>query len=103
MDPNATYTLSQGGHQYGPFALEQLRDHVSQGSIQRTDLKGLASLVGAIATTWAYFWMRSAVETRFGLDLSGVMTFFFNMLYLQYHMTEIADRDDAARWQRLQA
>ena len=214
MDPSATYTLSQGGHQYGPFTLEQLRDHVSQGSIQPTDLiwcpgmatwdsvrevlgwaaapapvnvetplaspstpapvprsesvaaypkppslhwglvlmftvltlglfglvwmfvhaawvkhidptcnalyvlavgiplelflgfagraEGLASLVGLIAVTWAYFWMHGAMEKRFGLNLSFVMTLFFNMLYLQYHMTEIADRADAARWQRLQ-
>ena len=55
-----------------------------------------------IAVTWAYFWMHGAMEKRLGLNLSFVMTFFFNMLYLQYHMTEIADRPDAARWQRLQ-
>ena len=205
MDPSATYTLSQGEHQYGPFTLEQLREHVNQGSIQSTDLvlcpgmttwspvsdvlgsgptpgvpnaqtplappappasvsrsgdgdaypkppslhwvlvllltlltvgifglvwmfvhaawvrridptcKALvvlavgiplqlfvgfsgtesdrlfASLVGAVATTWAYFLMRSAIEARFDLELSGPMTFFFNLLYMQYHMTRIAE------------
>ena len=40
--------------------------------------------------------MHGAMEKRLGLNLSFVMTFFFNMLYLQYHMTEIADRADAA-------
>ena len=52
----------------------------------------LAALVGGVATTWAYFSMRSAVEAHFGVALSGIMTFFFNLLYLQYHMTDIAER-----------
>ena len=51
----------------------------------------LAAVVGGVATTWAYFSMRSAVEARFGVALSGIMTFFFNLLYLQYHMTDIAE------------
>ena len=51
----------------------------------------LAALVGGVAITWAYFSMRSAVEARFGVALSGIMTFFFNLLYLQYHMTDIAE------------
>ena len=199
MNQAAMYTLASGGHQYGPFTIEQLRDHYSQGSVQPTDvvwcpgmttwspvsevlgapplldpqtpqapqppasvsrsedvaypkppslhwalvmlftiltfgifgivwmfvhamwirridptsnalfvlavgipvqivlgLDGhelLASLVGAVATTWAYFMMRSSVEARFGMALSGIMTFFFNIFYLQHYMTRIAKRE----------
>jgi hypothetical protein len=50
-----------------------------------------------VAVTWAYFSMRSVIETRFGIALSGIMTFFFNMLYLQYHMTSIAEGEHAPR------
>jgi hypothetical protein len=57
----------------------------------------LAALAGAVATTWAYFLMRSVMENRFGMALSGIMTFFFNLLYLQYHMTAIAEGDHAPR------
>ncbi len=204
MNQAAMYTLASGGHQYGPFTIEQLRDHYGQGTVQPTDLvwcEGmtdwsavsevlgapplldaqtpqapppppasmsrsedvaypkppslhwglvmlftvftfgifgivwmfvharwirridptsnalfvlavgipvqivlgldgndlLASLVGAVATTWAYFMMRSSVEARFGMALSGIMTFFFNMLYLQYHLTGIAEGEHAPR------
>jgi len=218
MNPGAPYTLARGGHQYGPFTLEQLRDQYSQGSIQPTDLVWcpgmatwspvgavlssggspaapsplnaetpprldpetpqappprptsvsrsedaayptppslhwalvlllavltcglfgvvwmfvqavwvrridptcnalfvlavgipvqivlglsghdlLAALVGAVTTTWAFFWMRSVIEVRFGIALSGIMTFFFNLLYLQYHMTSIAEGEHAPR------
>jgi hypothetical protein len=222
MNPGAVYTLARDGHEYGPFTLEQLRDHYSQGSIQPTDLvwcpgmatwspvgevlgpgvapgapppsapetpqalppppltaetphappppasvsrredvafpkppslhwalvllltvltcglfgvvwmfvhavwvrridpecnalfvlgggiflqlvfqfdghELLAALVGAVATTWAYFMMRSVIEARFGIALSGIMTFFFNVFYLQYHMTAIAEGEHAPR------
>jgi hypothetical protein len=52
-----------------------------------------------VTTVWSYFWMRSAIEDRFDLDLSGVMTFFFNVLYLQYHMRRIARGEHTPRWQ----
>jgi hypothetical protein len=59
----------------------------------------LASLVGGVATVWAYFMMRSVIEARFGIALSGIMTFFFTELYLQYHMTAIAEGRHALRTQ----
>jgi uncharacterized protein DUF4339 len=62
-------------------------------------LNGLAVLIGFVTTQWSYFWMRSAIEDRFDMDLSGVMTFFFNVLYLQYHMTRIAKGEHTPRWQ----
>lgn len=40
--------------------------------------------------------MKASIEQHFntvepiGLQLSGVMTFFFNVIYFQYHFTEIA-------------
>jgi hypothetical protein len=57
----------------------------------------LAALVSGVAVTWAYFWMRGILEERFDVAHSALMTFFFNMLYLQYHMTDIADGVHAPR------
>jgi hypothetical protein len=44
----------------------------------------------AVAWVWSYLSMRQSVEARFDLNLSGIMTFFFTVFYLQYHMTSIA-------------
>ncbi len=53
-------------------------------------LELLAQLVWVIAVLVAYFDMRAAIEVRYDLDLSGIMTFFFSVLYLQYHLRLIA-------------
>jgi hypothetical protein len=51
----------------------------------------------------AIFTMRANMEEHFngpepiGLSLSGVMTFFFNILYFQYHFTRINELKRAAR------
>jgi hypothetical protein len=56
-------------------------------------LGSIAAMVFALA---AVFGMRRSMIDYFntvepiGLRLSGVMTFFFNMLYFQYHMSRIA-------------
>jgi hypothetical protein len=65
----------------------------------REFLHFIALLIGAVTTVWSYLWMRSAIEDRFDLDLSGVMTFFFSVLYLQYHMSRIARGEHTPRWQ----
>jgi GYF domain 2/Domain of unknown function (DUF4234) len=52
-------------------------------------------LGGAILWIAASFNMRSSLEEHYntaepiGLDLNGVMTFFFNVYYFQYHFTRI--------------
>ena len=59
---------------------------------------GLAVLVlaGAVCHLMAIFSMRESLQTYYnttepiGLRLSGVMTFFFNVLYFQYHFSRIA-------------
>jgi hypothetical protein len=54
---------------------------------------GAASFVGYY---WGVFGTKKAMETYYNsvepiqLQLSGVMTFFFGILYLQYHMSRIA-------------
>lgn len=48
MNPGAMYTLARGGHQYGPFTLEQLRDQYAQGTVQPTDLIWCPGM-----TTWS--------------------------------------------------
>jgi hypothetical protein len=57
----------------------------------------LLSLVIAVMWLVAIFGMRSSLVRYYnsvepmGLKLSGVMTFFFNILYFQYHLTRIAN------------
>jgi len=57
-------------------------------------------LCGAIAYLVGIFSIRSAMEEYYnsteniGLSLSGVMTFFFSSIYLQYHINRIA------RWKK---
>ena len=51
----------------------------------------LVGLGYAGAFIWAYFSMRQSIEARFDLNLSGLMTLFFSVFYLQYHMTRIAN------------
>jgi hypothetical protein len=52
----------------------------------------------------AFFDMRRSMEQHFngpepiGLSLSGVMTFFFGMLYFQYHFTRINEMKRLARY-----
>jgi hypothetical protein len=52
----------------------------------------------------ANFSMRSSIEDHFngpepiGLSLSGVMTFFFNVYYFQYHFTRINELKRLARY-----
>jgi hypothetical protein len=61
----------------------------------------LQSIQGLITLAYVIFWivgafaMRESIEEHFnsaepiGLSLSGVMTFFFNVWYFQYHFTRI--------------
>jgi hypothetical protein len=55
----------------------------------------LCRLAGGIMWLVASFNMRSSIEEHFysrepiGLSLNGVMTFFFNIYYFQYHFTRI--------------
>jgi hypothetical protein len=52
-------------------------------------------LAGAILWIAASFSMKNSLEEHYnaaepiGLDLNGVMTFFFNIYYFQYHFTQI--------------
>jgi len=43
-----------------------------------------------VALIWSCLSMRQSIEARFNLNLSGLLTFFFPVCYLQYHMTRIA-------------
>lgn len=57
---------------------------------------GLFSLGGLVVWLIGVFNMKASIEQHFntvepiGLQLSAVMTFFFNVIYFQYHFTEIA-------------
>ena len=53
-------------------------------------------VIGVIFAILAFFNMRASLVNYYnsvepiGLRLSGVMTFFFNILYFQYHFSRIA-------------
>jgi hypothetical protein len=57
---------------------------------------GLLIIGGLIAYIVGIFKIKAAMETYYnsneniGLSLSGVMTFFFSTIYLQYHVNRIA-------------
>lgn len=75
---------------------------VSAGEARQQPRSGISSLFNlAAAIIWlvASFSMRTSIEEHFttaepvpmGMSLSGVMTFFFNVYYFQYHFTQIND------------
>jgi hypothetical protein len=59
------------------------------------EISGLLQLAGSILILVGHFSMRSALEEYYtsvepiNLQLSGVMTFFFNTVYFQYHLSKI--------------
>jgi hypothetical protein len=60
------------------------------------DIAVVVQIVAVIVWLIGVFSMKASIEEHFstaepiGLQLSGVMTFFFNFIYFQYHFTEIA-------------
>jgi hypothetical protein len=62
----------------------------------RPAIGGLLLVAGFITYTIGIFSIKSAMETyynsieKYGLTLSGGMTFFFSSVYLQYHINQIA-------------
>jgi hypothetical protein len=69
--------------------LSALPDNAGKG------FEALARLAGAILWIAGSFSMKNSIEEHYnsaepmGLQLSGVMTFFFNVFYFQYHFTQI--------------
>lgn len=71
---------------------------------------GLAvNFIGVVVWLIGIFSLRTSIEDHFngpepiGLRLSGVMTFFFNLIYFQYHFTEIAQMKKAQQYNLGQA
>lgn len=62
---------------------------------------GFSNLAGIVVYLIGVFSMKASIEEHFntvepiGLQLSAVMTFFFNVIYFQYHFTEIAKAKQA--------
>jgi hypothetical protein len=63
---------------------------------QASQLGAILGLGGVVCYYWGVFGIRKSMETYYNsvepiqLQLSGVMTFFFGIIYLQYHMSRIA-------------
>jgi len=72
---------------------------VSYSGAEARPFSGLFNLAGGIMWLVASFNMRSSIEEHYitteplpgGFALSGVMTFFFNIYYFQYHFTKIRE------------
>jgi hypothetical protein len=70
---------------------------------------GLLRLAGLVAYVIGIFGIKAAMEgyynsvERYGLTLSGGMTFFFSTIYLQYHINEIAKWKKSSRVNLVQA
>jgi hypothetical protein len=70
------------------------------GVIHSDEIKGLATIVAAVLVIAGHYSIKGSLESHYnreepiGLRLSGVMVFFFNVLYFQYHFSEIA------KWKR---
>jgi hypothetical protein len=68
---------------------------LSRGTPPLAALGGLMILAGLIASVVGMFSIKSAMEEYYttteniGLQLSGVMTFFFGTTYLQYHINSL--------------
>jgi hypothetical protein len=60
------------------------------GVAESDAIEFLSNLVSWVTVLVAYFDMRAAIEVKFRMNLSGIMTFFFGLFYLQYHMRKIA-------------
>jgi len=66
-------------------------------------LGGLLNIAAAVLFLVGAFSLRSSIEEhyntaeRIGLQLSGVMTFFFNTIYFQYHFTKINEMKQRQR------
>jgi GYF domain 2 len=91
------------------FAASGLASGLAGGSMNNPSMAVLGSMAsgflifmalcfgGLIFTLKAFFGMKASMERYYNttepinLRLSGIMTFFFNVLYFQYHMTRIAD------------
>ncbi len=63
---------------------------------QASQIGAVLGLAGLVCYYWGVFGIKKSMETYYNsvepiqLQLSGVMTFFFGILYLQYHMSRIA-------------
>jgi hypothetical protein len=49
----------------------------------------LVELGGGITVLVGHFKLRDAIEEAFNIQLSGAMTFFFNIVYFQYHLNRV--------------
>lgn len=92
-DSNALlmYALGYGGIFLGSFVSALIGG-------DREAFGGLINLAGFVVIVIGHFSLKSSIEDAFGLQLSGVMTFFFNMLYFQYHLYRIRNHRLTGVW-----
>ncbi len=83
------------------IAGEWMADTAASKDAPQALVGALLSLAGAVTSLFAFFSMRKSLLARYGdggtepagLRLGRAMTFFFNVLYFQHHLSRIARRD----------
>jgi hypothetical protein len=80
----------------------EIRGDMNPGVVAAFSIVWMLALCALFIT--GHFSMRNSIEEHFngpepiGLELSGIMTFFFNLYYFQYHFTRINEMKRMARY-----
>jgi hypothetical protein len=75
---------------------------IMSGVFDQTGLDTVLQLGGFVLFLFGVFGMRRSIENFYdsigpGAGLSGVMTFFFNVIYFQYHLNDIRELQENQR------
>lgn len=79
----------------GGFFAGFLQAMQSPSAVVADGVSTLANIISVVLMVIAAFQVRKVLQERFtaeGTPLSGVWTFFFNVLYLQYRINRLTDR-----------
>jgi hypothetical protein len=82
--------------------VSQMHGDMNPGVV--TAFSSVLMIILAALFITGHFSMRESIEEHFngpepiGLELSGIMTFFFNLYYFQYHFTRINEMKRLARY-----
>jgi hypothetical protein len=88
VDPENQSTLFYGLYLVCAFGNQAL---TISGGEKYAVLSIIVSLVAVVLVLIGHFKLKASLEGAFGRPLSGVMTFFFNVFYFQYHMHRVAE------------
>lgn len=97
IDPQNKAMILISIYLVGAFAAGGLNAFAEAGGTEGLELlAALINLAGVVCLIVGYFRIKDAMEATFGgaplyLQMSGVLTFLFNVFYIQYHLTRISE------------